>query len=75
MNYTSGSHTVFHHRYHIVWITKDRFKVRRGVAGADTNDANRLRRFVREHVQMFVEIPPHLAVSGGSRAAQRIGRR
>ena len=22
MSYTSGSHTVFHHRYHIVWITK-----------------------------------------------------
>jgi hypothetical protein len=20
MNYTSGSHTVFQHRYHIVWI-------------------------------------------------------
>src|SRR5664279_2191428 len=24
---TSGSHTVFHHRYHIVWITKYRYKV------------------------------------------------
>src|ERR1700720_1772274 len=22
MSYTSGSHTVFHHRYHIAWITK-----------------------------------------------------
>jgi len=27
MSYTSGSHTVFHHRYHIVWITKYRYKV------------------------------------------------
>ncbi len=23
MRYTSGSHTVFHYRYLIVWITKD----------------------------------------------------
>jgi putative transposase len=30
MNYTSGSHTVFHHRYHIVWITKYRYKVLEG---------------------------------------------
>ena len=26
MSYTTGSHTVFHHRYHIVWITKYRYK-------------------------------------------------
>ena len=30
MSYTSGSHTVFHHRYHIVWITKYRYKVLEG---------------------------------------------
>ena len=30
MSYTSGSHTVFHHRYHIVWITKYRYKVWEG---------------------------------------------
>ena len=30
MSYTSGSHTVFHHRYHIVWITKCRYKVLEG---------------------------------------------
>ena len=26
MHYDKGKHTVYHHRYHIVWITKYRFK-------------------------------------------------
>ena len=37
MSYRSGSHTVFHHRYPIVWITKYRDTMLEG-AGADTND-------------------------------------
>ena len=74
MSYTSGSHTVFHHRYHIVWITKYRYKVLEGEL------RERIRTIIRqvckelgvqivsgvlsrEHVHMFVEIPPHLAVS------------
>jgi REP element-mobilizing transposase RayT len=74
MSYTSGSHTVFHHRYHIVWITKYRYKVLEGVL------QERIRTIIRqvckelgvqivsgvlsrEHVHMFVEIPPHIAVS------------
>ena len=28
--YSKGSHTVFHHRYHLVWITKDRYRVLQG---------------------------------------------
>ena len=35
MSYARGSHTVFQHRYHIVWITKYRYEVLEGVAGAD----------------------------------------
>ena len=27
MAYDTGAHTVFYHRYHIVWITKYRYKV------------------------------------------------
>jgi len=27
MSYSTGSYTVFYHRYHIVWITKYRYKV------------------------------------------------
>ena len=30
MSYTRRSHTLFHHRYHIVWIPKYRYKVLRG---------------------------------------------
>ena len=74
MSYTSGSHTVFHHRYHIVWITKYRYKVLEGAL------RERIRTIIRqvckelgvqivsgvlsrEHVHMFVEIPPHIAGS------------
>jgi putative transposase len=28
--YSKGSHTVYHHRYHIVWITKYRYRVLQG---------------------------------------------
>jgi REP element-mobilizing transposase RayT len=34
MSYTSGRHTVFHHRYHIVWTTKYRYKVLEGRCGS-----------------------------------------
>ena len=30
MAYCTGSHTKFYHRYHIVWVTKYRFKVLHG---------------------------------------------
>jgi putative transposase len=30
MGYSSGCHTTFHHRYHLVWTPKYRFKVLRG---------------------------------------------
>ena len=57
MSYTSGSHTVFHHRYHIVWDHEVSLQgAGRRVAGADTNDypagvqrtgrPDRIRRFV-----------------------------
>jgi putative transposase len=29
-DYTHGKHTVYHHRYHLVWITKYRYKVLQG---------------------------------------------
>ena len=74
MAYTRGSHTVFHHRYHIVWVPKYRFKVLHGAV------RERVREVVRQvcdemgvtivkgvlsrdHVHLFVEIPPHIAVS------------
>ncbi|MCF6195581.1 MAG: IS200/IS605 family transposase [Emcibacter sp.] len=74
MPYDKGCHTVFHHRYHLVWITKYRFKVLRGAI------RERIREIIRQvcdelgvtiingvlssdHVHMFVSIPPHHAVS------------
>ena len=74
MDYTTRSHTVFHHRYHIVWVPKYRYKVLRGKI------RERIRTIIKQvwselgveiitgvlstdHVHMFVEIPPHIAVS------------
>ena len=30
MGYSTGNHTLFHHRYHIVWAPKYRYKVLHG---------------------------------------------
>ena len=73
MAYCTGSHTKFYHRYHIVWVTKYRFKVLHGDMRV------RLREIIRQtcsemgvriekgvlsnDVHMFVSIPPHLALS------------
>ena len=75
MSYSRGSHTVRHHRHHIVWITKYRCEVLEGKL------RERIREIIRracgepgvtivsgvlskEHARMFVEIPPRMAVSG-----------
>ena len=74
MSYRTGSHTIFHHRYHIVWVPKYRYKVL-------TREIRlRIREITRQiceqlgveivkgvlskdHVHMFVDIPPHISVS------------
>jgi putative transposase len=72
--YSKTSHTVFHHRFHIVWITKYRYRVLQGEL------RNRVREVIAQaaeelnikivngvlsadHVHVFVEIPPHISVS------------
>lgn len=74
MQYDKGKHSVYYHRYHIVWITKYRFKVLRG------DVRRRVREIIRQvcaeqnvqiisgvlsvdHVHMFVSVPPNLSVS------------
>ncbi len=74
MGYSKGSHTTFYHRYHVVWATKYRYKVLRGVM------RERIREIIRQacaemgvhivkgvlahdHVHMFLSVPPHLAIS------------
>ena len=79
--YRSGCHTTFHHRYHLVWAPKYRFKVLIGDVRL------RVREIIRQvcaemgvtiingalskdHVHMFVEIPPHVSVSDFVRRAK-----
>lgn len=74
MEYSKGCHTVFYHRYHIVWITKYRYKVLQGKLRERVRDI--CRQVCREmgveivkgvlstdHVDMFVSVPPHVAIS------------
>ncbi len=73
-SYSTGAHTTFHHRYHIVWVTKYRYKV------LTPQMRLRIREITRQiceqmgvhivkgvlsadHVHMFVEIPPKVSVS------------
>ena len=74
ITYTTASHTIFYNRYHIVWITKYRYKL------LTTEMRLRIREISYQiceqlgvkiikgllssnHTHMFVEIPPKLAVS------------
>ena len=38
MQYDTGKHCVFYHRYHIVWTTKYRYKVLRGAVQLRVRD-------------------------------------
>ena len=73
-DYSRGRHTVFYHRYHLVWITKYRYRVmnhevkkrvRELVAQvAEEIGVNILNGVVSsDHVHIFAEIPPHIQVS------------
>ena len=74
MQYDTGRHCVFYHRYHLVWLTKYRYKVLRGDLRLRVRDI--CRQVCREngvdilrgvlssdHVHMFVSVPPKLAVA------------
>ncbi|MEM7618833.1 MAG: IS200/IS605 family transposase [Pseudomonadota bacterium] len=74
MTYSTAAHTTYHNRYHLVWITKYRYKV------LTQEMLYRIREITRQicsqmgvsilkgvlsnnHVHMFVEIPPKHSVS------------
>lgn len=72
--YSKGRHTVYHHRYHIVWITKYRYRILRGDVGQRARDiiaqvADELGIKIvngvisKDHLHLFVSIPPHISVS------------
>lgn len=69
--YTKGAHTKYHHRFHIVWVTKYRYKVLRGAVHRHVRDiiaqvaeefGARIMSGVvsSDHVHIFVSIPPHV---------------
>ncbi len=73
-NYTRGSHTVYHYRYHLAWITKYRHRVLSGQVQIRTREL--LARISEEmgvkiingvlskdHIHVFCSIPPHISVS------------
>lgn len=73
-DYSKTSHTIFYHRFHIVWITKYRkrvlsgdlrLRVREIIAQVAEELGVRIVNGVltADHVHVFVEIPPHLSVS------------
>ena len=69
-----GSHTQYYHRFHIVWITKYRYKVLNREMKTRVRDivgqvAEEMRVHIEngvvstDHVHLFVSIPPHISVS------------
>lgn len=73
-NYRKSSHTIYDIKYHIVWITKYRKPVVRGEIAERLRDLIReickardveiLKGHVsRDHVHVFLSVPPHLSVS------------
>jgi len=74
MAYRSGSYTTFHHRIHLVWAPKYQYKVLHGEVGLRVREIIKLfcdemgvtivnGALSRDHVHMFVEIPPHVSAS------------
>ena len=72
--YSNKSHTVYYHRYHIVWITKYRYKVLtydikkrvREIIAVVAEELNiKIENGVisSEHIHIFANIPPHIKVS------------
>ncbi len=73
-NYIHAQHTVYHHNYHIVWITKYRYKVLQGTLRirireiiAQVADEMHIKIIngvlSSDHIHVFVSIPPHITVS------------
>ena len=73
-SYSKGSHTTYHHRYHIVWITKYRYRILRGelqrrvraiIAQVAEEMSVKIVNGVvsSDHLHLFVSIPPYVAVS------------
>ena len=73
-HYRKSSHTVYDIKYHIVWITKYRKQVLRADIAHRVRDLTReicrshdveimKGNVSRDHVHIFVSVPPHISVS------------
>jgi putative transposase len=73
-NYRRSSHSVYDLKYHLVWITKYRKPVLKGPVGirlrelireiCKSKDVEIFKGHVsRDHVHIFVSVPPHISVS------------
>jgi len=80
-HYRKSSHTVYDIKYHIVWATKYRKPVLRADIATRARDLIReicrahdveiIRGHVaRDHVHIFVSVPPHLSVSNFVKSAK-----
>ena len=72
--YRAGGHTVYDIKYHVVWVTKYRYKVLGGEIALRARDLIREICMSREitilkghvspdHVHLYVSAPPHMSVS------------
>ncbi len=74
MQYDTGKHCVYYHRYHLVWSTKYRYEMLQGDVRRRVRDI--CKQVCREkgvdiihgvlskdHIHMFVSVPPKLAIS------------
>ena len=79
MVYSTGSHNVYYHRYHVVWSTKYRYDVLRGELRLRIREI--IRQVCRElnveiikgvlstdHVHMFIAVPPKIRDQPGHSA-------
>ena len=74
MRYSSSAHTRFYHRYHVMWATKYRYKVLHGamrerirpiiIQTCEELGVHIVKGVLaRDHVHMFLSIPPKLSLS------------
>jgi REP-associated tyrosine transposase len=72
-SYSRGQHTVYYHRYHIVWITKYRYRaltrpmkerIREIIAQVAAELGVSIENGVvsTDHIHVFVSIPPHVGL-------------
>ena len=81
VEYRTSAHALWDVKYHLVWITKYRYKVLHGEVRLRVRDIIRQvcgemgvaivnGALSRDHVHLFVEIPPHVSVSDFVRRAK-----